>query len=211
MKTQNVTSKNQQRGFSLVEMVVSVAISGMFLSMASLAYVNFYKVFYMQQGYRDIHDDARKAVAIIDRDVRKANTLASMGGYNIPANVSANFSTNFIGLHIPASLDGTRPEEYVLYRLVDEKVRGFDAPVGLLYRFVYTNLAAEPIVQQVTRYPVNIDFSFYKDPGQRATTALAAETAEVRTYLIISNQVTKTISTDRIQVRSKIRNKNIFN
>ncbi len=218
MNTQNtqgfwsLSENARKEGFTLVEVIISMGVSAIFLAMATVTYVNFYRIFYTQLGYRDIHDDARKTVAIIDRDVRKCLSLANVGGFAYPNSVSSNFSTNFLGLFIPAATDGSQSQQYILYRTANKQVRGYDTPVAVLYRDVYTNTAGSPILsQQITRYPVNIDFSFFKDPGQRATTALVDDTVEVRTFLMISNQVMKTISTDRIQVRSKIRNKNIFN
>lgn len=211
MKSSLENLKSQKRGFTLVEMIISMAASSLVIAMAALSFTNLYKLYFIEQGYRNIHDDARKSVALIDRDVRRALTLTNMTGAQLPANVSQDFSTNFLCIYIPATVSGDEAANIVLYKTVPVTVPGYSSPVGVLYRYVYTNTATAPIQSyQVTRNPVNIDFSFYKDPGQKATSALVNDTYEVRTFLIISNQVLKTISTDRIQVRTKIRNKNLF-
>ena len=210
-KRENKGKGYSVKGFTLIEIMISMAVSAAFIAMATLTYANFYKVYYLQMGYMGIHDDARKTIALVDRDVRKATAITNIGGFVYPSSASSTFYTNFLGLYIQPSSDGTRAAEYVIYRTTNVTVTGYSSPVGVIYRDSYTNLStARVYTKQITRYPTDLQFSFFKSPGQSAMTSLSADTAEVRTYLLISNQVLKTVSTDRIQVRSKMRNKDAW-
>lgn len=191
--------------FTLVEVMISVVIIGAMMTMAMTGGVDLYKKYTMERGYKNMHSDVRRSIALINRDLRYASGIT---GYS-PSNITFSVvSTN----------NATSINKVIQYKLEPIFVSG--RTNNMLIRNEWLGNAAGVVNSSVTpnsRMTLTLSnhsvrspdefFSCYLKPGQKCTTNNFANAAEVRCYLELENRVLANITTDRIQVRVQLRNK----
>jgi len=70
-------SKNKRNGFTLVELLVALAITGMVLAAVSNLFISSNKLYTVQSKVSNVQQDIRAAMSIMARDIR-------MAGYDNP-------------------------------------------------------------------------------------------------------------------------------
>ena len=85
-------------GFSLIELIVSIAISGIALVVITTTFVSQSQSYYIQEQLVEMQQNARAAMDIMTREIRMAGFNAN-GGFD-----GVLYNTNI--LHFRADLDG---------------------------------------------------------------------------------------------------------
>lgn len=69
--------RRKRGGFTLTEMMISVGIGVTMLGAATQIMVELYKNFAAAEAYRNVHESARRSLALISKDLRGATNLAT--------------------------------------------------------------------------------------------------------------------------------------
>ncbi len=172
------------QAFTLVEVMVAMAIGVTMIGLAMGASVDLYKDFTAANAYRGIHENARKSLAYLSRDLRSAIGVTSVNTTNLSMTViSITGTTNTISYSLKAST-------------YDPAIRVLNRQVTAAG--VTTNIA-------LTDHATDVTFEYWENPGNGA--AVAGDVFEVRAVLFVTNTSGFRISTDRLQTRVLMRNK----
>ncbi len=199
----------KERGFTLVEVLITTVIVGVMMAMAMTGSTDLYRKYTIERGYRNMHVDVRRSMAYLNRDVRYAAYVTNWSA-------GTSFTTNLC-LFIPNTPSSVNMNSIVQYKLSTITTAGGKVNNILIRNEWWGNAAG---VVAVTGTPNSFKtitssnhsmspqslFTLYLKPGQPAIT-LTAQAAEVRAYLLLTNTVLNNITTDRIQVRVQLRNK----
>ncbi|MDX2225649.1 MAG: prepilin-type N-terminal cleavage/methylation domain-containing protein [Verrucomicrobiae bacterium] len=202
------------QAMTLLEVMISMTVIAVVMAMAMTGGVDLYKKYIMEKGYRNMHADVRRSLALINRDARFA-TVVTNGPGGVP------FSATNLCLFIQGtnqttpSVSRNRVVQYAL-----TPVFYIDRTNNMLVRKEWwgtsagvVNLASNPVstIQlTLSNHSVRTKdefFSLYKKPGQPCIASDFPLAAEVRCYMELENQILANITTDRIQVRVQLRNK----
>jgi len=199
MNPKNLLPQARQKAMTLVEVVISMAVGTAMLAMAMAAGADMYKKFLMERSYVRIHSEARRAMALLNKDIRTSLTITNALGTTFEQT-----STNRLHLVQP---------DYALveYKIVQTNMGFVNANVPSLMRNAYNSNGTLIASTILTRDATSIQFSTWRRPGTEAWSI--DSTCEVRVQLVISNVfITNTlgnITTDRILLRTLLRTKNI--
>jgi len=168
-KTMKTTYANGQKGFSLIELMVAIAIASVLMAAISTFYHSQLKTHVTQQEIADMQQDARAAMYMMTREIR-------MAGYD-PLNSGATIRlADATEIAFDSDSDGTANGE------IDSSERfyyGLDN--GNLVRGGWTNPAA-PNPENLSPVALNIDaldFVYLNSAGQ-----IAAELNDIRSVQI---------------------------
>jgi Tfp pilus assembly protein PilW len=174
----------KQTGFTLVEVMVASTIGMALIGMTILTTTNLYKDLAAANAYRDIHENARKSISVLSRDIRSA--------VNVNSTDPVNLSMSVVGL--------TGTTNTVQYYLQDSSI---DPTIKVLVRAETINGSISTNV--LTDHATSVNFQYWSNPGTLASSA--NDTFEVRAFLAITNSGTFRISSDLLQTRVLMRNK----
>jgi len=163
--------------FTLSEMMIATTIGVSLLGMATLSSVGLMKNFASATAYRNVHNDARKALASMNRDFRASTNLTAFASDDITLTVM--------------DISGTAAT--CRYRLVN----------GVLQR-TYT-LGATTTTKDLTKNVTGVTFERWNNPGTTATSN--TDTYELRVALTVTNTSAFHVVTDLLQTRVLMRNK----
>ena len=175
----------QRSAMTLVEMMIAMAVGVTILGMATGTTVELYKNFAAAEAYRNVHKEARRSLEYLSHDIRASSSLSNFVG------------TSEITLNVLNTTGGT---DSVNYKLVGLNLQRTVASGGVTFT---TNL--------LTEHVTNIAFERWTNPGIPATNgttaAQSADTYEIRASLFITNTTVFRVSSDLLQTRAKMRNK----
>ena len=162
---------------SLVETMVAMAVGVTAIGLTVAATTDLYKKFTAASAYRNIHKDARKALAFISRDIRSATNLTS-------------FATSDITMDV---MDSSSAIASIRYQLINDNLIRTKTLSGV----ITTNSLTENVTA--------ITFERWNNPGVLA--ANNTETHEIRVYLTVTNAYAFRTVSDLLQTRVLMRNK----
>jgi prepilin-type N-terminal cleavage/methylation domain-containing protein len=79
MRNPKLRSRNDDRGFSLIELLVSMVILAILMSVVVAATTTMYRNLRKSTGATDVLDVSRKVVSALDKQVRYANAVTASG------------------------------------------------------------------------------------------------------------------------------------
>jgi type II secretory pathway component PulJ len=170
--------------FTLSEVMIAATIGATMMGLAIMTTTNLYKDWTSANAYRDIHENARRSIAVLSRDIRSGVQVSTIN--------PTNLSLSVVGL--------TGTTNSVQYFLQPSTV---DTNMNVLVRV--ENAGGTAVTNVLTDHATYVNFQYWANPGTLATSA--GETFEVRAYLAITNTSTFRISSDLLQTRVLMRNK----
>lgn len=174
--------------FTLAEVMVAMTIGMIMMALTIGTSVDLYKDLSAANAYRNIHENARKSLAYLSRDLRAAISVGSVNSTNLQMTV------------INTSSSGAVITNAIRYYL---KTSTSDPTIKVLNRQVSSNGTTNET--EMTDHATYVNFEYWSNPGNAA--ANAGETFEVRASLSITNTSAFRISTDLLQTRVLMRNK----
>lgn len=186
MSSNNFTPRRRlAAAFTLLEAMIAVTIGVTMMGLAALTSVDLMKNFTAAEAFRNIHDEARRSMERLSRDIRSGIAVTGF-----PSAASTASTTNEMSLSVMSSTDATN---LVRYYLANNKLMRDETVAGVT---TSTNL---------TDNVTSVQFTRYARPGQLATTTNDA--IEIRVSLTITNSTSFRTSTDLLQARVMMRNK----
>ncbi len=158
--------------------MVAVGIGVTMLGMSTLVTVDLFKDFAAATAYRDVHEQARRSLAYLSRDLRATSNVVSLASSDMTL----------------AVLDATGGVDTVRYSLVNQNLQRTSVAGGSM---MTTNLLTDDVTTVV--------FDPWTKPGTAATST--ANTFEIRVYLTITNTSSFRVASDLLQTRVRLRNK----
>ncbi len=174
----NWRRKLDQLAMTLLEIMIAMTIGVTMLGMAVASSVELYKNFAAATAYRNIHEDARKSLAFISRDIRSASNVSS-------------FASSAITLQV---INSTGAVDTIRYQLINSNlVRSVTTGTSTFT----TNLLTDNVTY--------VNFERWTNPGAPASDN--TDTYEIRASLTVTNSSSFRISSDLLQTRVLMRNK----
>lgn len=166
-------------GFTFVEILITTSIGVTMIGIAVLSSVGLMKNIASATAYRNVHENARQAIAFINRDIRASSNLTS-------------FASNDITLGV---VDQSAAAATCRYQLVS----------GSLIR-VYT-VGGTTTTNTLTDNVTQVTFERWNNPGTTASNN--TDTYEIRVSLTVTNasSVAMYNARDTLQTRVLMRNK----
>lgn len=164
--------------FTLVETMVAAGVGVTMLGMATLVMVDLYKDFAAASAYCRVHEQARRSMAFMSRDLRATSNVVA-------------FSTTDLQL---AVLNATGGVSTVRYRLVNQNLQRTSVSGSSV---TTTNLLTDDVTSVV--------FERWTKPGTLAIST--TNTFEIRAYITITNSSSFRVASDLLQTRIRLRNK----
>lgn len=168
-------------GFTFIEVMIALALAISTIGVATVISVDLYKEFSAAIAYRNVHQNARKSLAYMSRDLRAGIALTA-------------FATSDISF---TKLSSTATTNTIRYYLSSQNLMRSETQASVT---TTTNL---------TDNVTSVTFERWTNPGTPSTTL--ADTYEIRAFLTVTNSVVTNsvfrISTDLLQTRVLMRNK----
>jgi hypothetical protein len=174
--------KKATQSFTLVEVIISVGVGCLMLGMVCVISAEMMKKMEVATQFRNIHENARRSLAVLTKDIRSSTNLVSYSG------------NNDITLKVKQS-DGTIHD--VHYYLSGAYLMRTDSTAS------HTD--------QLTDSVTSIDFQRWNNPGILATGASDTFEIRVYLTITNDwafNVAGENIATDLLQARALMRNKN---
>ncbi len=166
---------------TLVETLIAVAVGGVILGAVASTSVELYKNLISAEAYSQVHEEARRAIALVSRDLRCGVDVTSTSSNALDLD-TLNASGTTVGVHYFLQNNPSVPGTLLLMRR-----------------------SGSAAAETLTQYATSVLFEYWANPGNPATSA--ASTFEVRVFLTITNVGNFRVSTDLLQTRVLMRNK----
>ncbi|MDY0044587.1 MAG: prepilin-type N-terminal cleavage/methylation domain-containing protein, partial [Syntrophales bacterium] len=158
--------KNRESGFTLLELVIAMALGLVILGAMYSVFTVHQKTFRLQEHIAEMQQNARAAMDMISREIKLA-------GYN-PSNAAfAGISYNASYLQLKADLN----RDGIIYGAHENVIYGFDAANGRITRD--TGYGAEPMVDNVHSFT----FEYLDKNGYPAT--MTGEIRQMRISIVL--------------------------
>lgn len=167
-------------GYTVAEVVIAAGIGAIVAGVVLTTGVSLFREFTAESAYREVHQNARHAMAYLTRDLRAG---AEMVGYT-PTDITLRF-INMYG-----------HTNTVRYYLQNDRFMRREMGVGSTNEL------------ELTDNVTSVQFKRFTNPGAEATTL--ADTYELRAFLTITNRGSRRIVSDLLQTRVLFRNKNLL-
>ncbi len=167
--------------FTLSEMMIASTIAVTVMGLAVASSIGLFKNFIAVENYRNIHDEARRSLALINRDIRASSNLTFTSSNNVTLGVMNSAGTI----------------DTVQYRLQGLFLQRTITPAG----------GGAATTETLTTNITTVTFERWTNPGTLATTD--ANTYELRVSMMVSNtSAFKAVEvSDLLQTRVLMRNK----
>lgn len=160
-------SNRHQAGFSLVELLISIAISMILLAAISTYFIYQDRTYAAQNQLTEMHENTRAALDLLEREIRLAGYNPARAAFN---GIPYNSNTGTLDLYQDLNGDGaaTGTNEHITY-LHNQTQR-------ILYRNANDGNGAQPLLDNLNAFQVS-----YLDGAGSATTT----TANVRSVRLV--------------------------
>ena len=202
---------NSDRGFTLVEVMVALAISGIVLASIYSAFQSQQNSYVAQEQVSEMQQNVRIGLDMLSKDIRLAGYNPS-GAAGIGFVFAGNFNgtavtTNATQIAFTADLDGLGSIDAVALDLDGNGIDMADME-QIAYRLNGTNLQRYSSVtgiitwQTIAENVENIEFQYVLDDGSQTTTPTAAQLANIRnvriSILVITEKSDKNYTNSRV-------------
>lgn len=199
---------NSDRGFTLVEVMVALAISGIVLASIYTAFQSQQNSYLAQEQVSEMQQNVRIGLDMLSKDIRLAgyNPAGSAGtGFVDGINFNAEpVNTNATQIAFTADLDGDGTIDTVTQDVDGNGTIDMSDMERIAFRLNGTNLQRYGAVnwQTVAENVENIEFQYVLDDGSQTTTPTAAQLADIRnvriSILVITEKSDKNYTNTRV-------------